>query len=651
MKKESKKELSIIIPCYNSEKYIVKCLNSLKKQLQNINHEIIIVDDCSQDNTVNVIKEYINNNILNIIFLQNENNKGAGYSRNKAIKIAKFDYISFIDSDDYLDDNYYETLLNILYTNNLDVVVCDINCVYEDQTPSVIGEGCCGKVSNINIINTGFAASPCNKIIRKNLLEKYPFAEGIMNEDIASIIAIIANCERIGYTNKTKYNYVQHSSSVQNSGLSDKRFDIFKSIELLEKRIRDNENHDKIMKIICYQQLFLFFIYVIPREKKLLKRTKFLRKFNRMSKKYNLKQNNLCFENLERRGKKASFYYKLLFYLNYYGFSFLTSLIISAYNSYHKFKYSSFIVNKKSVIKKNIDIKDLINVAKKQSKMHDNKIKLTAIIPNYNYEKFMYQRVYSILNQDYKIDELIILDDCSKDNSRELIDCIVDNLKEYINIKKIYNEKNSGSPFKQWKKGFDNASGDYVWIAEADDYCENNMVSCLMNTIKRNNDIVLSYVDTAFVDEFGVVRVKSIKPEIDIQKTNHWNKDFINDGVDEIKNYCYLNCTIANVSSVIFKNGDYDQYFKISSEFKQAGDWLFYVNVIKNGNISFINKPLNYYRVHGNNVTSTTKKEMHLEEIKKIHKIINDEFNLNDTCHDNMKKRIEFLKKVWDLNK
>lgn len=70
------------------------------------------------------------------------------------------------------------------------------------------------------MINTGFAASPCNKIIKKELLLKYPFAEGIMNEDVASIIAILANANKISYTNQTMYNYVQRPLSVQNTALS-----------------------------------------------------------------------------------------------------------------------------------------------------------------------------------------------------------------------------------------------------------------------------------------------------------------------------------------------------------------------------------------------------------------------------------------------
>lgn len=649
--KKVKTQLSIIIPCFNVSKYIVSCLDSIKTQLEKIEYEIILIDDKSTDNTLEIINDYIKNNKINIKLLINEKNSGAGYSRNKAVKEAKYDYISFIDADDYLDDNFYDEMFQNINEDNLDVIVSDFNIIYEDNTPSVVASGCDGKINKINMINTGFAASPCNKIIRKELLIKYPFAEGIMNEDIASIIAILANAKKISYTNKTRYNYVQHSSSIQNSRLSIKRFDIFKSINILKERIKDNIEYDEIMDAVAFQQLFLFFIYILPREKNFFKRWKYLRLFRKKSKIYNLINNSYAHENLFRRGKNARFYYTLIYNLNEKGFSFLTSSIMSMFNIYHNIKHSKFLSNNLSVIKKNISLDDIIKKAKKQSLMEDEIIKVSVVVPNYNYEKFLYQRIYSILNQDYKLYEIIILDDCSQDNSKELIDSLVNNLKDYINIKKDYNKENSGTAFKQWKKGFDLVSGDYVWIAEADDYCEKNMISKLVSTIKQDKEIVLSYVDTSFINTLGVRQLKTIKPEIDIQKSGHWESDFINDGLEEIKNYAFLNCTIANVSSCLIKNNNYTKILNECGTYKQAGDWLFYVNVMKCGKISFVNKPLNYYRVHGNNVSSTMKKERHIEEILKLYDIYIKEFKLTEKHKELMKKRIEFLRKVWGLDK
>ena len=279
----------------------------------------------------------------------------------------------------------------------------------------------------------------------------------------------------------------------------------------------------------------------------------------------------------------------------------------------------------------------------------ENEFSISVVIPNYNYEKFLLQRVYSILNQQIKIDELIILDDVSTDNSRELIDKIEKRVKDSINFKKVYNKENSGTAFKQWRKGFEVASGDYIWIAEADDYCEKTFLKNVVKPIKKENDVVLSYADTAFIDKDGYIIMRTIKPEIDILKTGHWDHNFVREGKDEIAEYAYLNCTIANVSSVLFKREDYTAFFEKAGQYRQAGDWLFYLAIMSTGKIAFCNKPLNYYRVHGNNVTSKTKKQKHFDEIKKIHTEIENKYGLTKEQKKNIKNRYDFLKKVWYL--
>ena len=108
-KNSNKKGISVIIPCYNVENYIKKCLDNLENKLQNFDYEIILVDDCSTDNTKEIIKSIIKSK--KIIFLENEENHGAGYSRNLALQKAKYDYISFIDADYFIDDNFYDEMM------------------------------------------------------------------------------------------------------------------------------------------------------------------------------------------------------------------------------------------------------------------------------------------------------------------------------------------------------------------------------------------------------------------------------------------------------------------------------------------------------------------------------------------------------------
>ena len=97
------------------------------------------------------------------------------------------------------------------------------------------------------------------------------------------------------------------------------------------------------------------------------------------------------------------------------------------------------------------------------------KPKLSVIVPNYNYARFLNARIGSILNQSFQDFELILLDDCSTDNSREVLECYRNN-PHVSHI--VFNEQNSGSPFIQWMKGIELARGEYIWIAEADDLAD-----------------------------------------------------------------------------------------------------------------------------------------------------------------------------------
>lgn len=123
---------------------------------------------------------------------------------------------------------------------------------------------------------------------------------------------------------------------------------------------------------------------------------------------------------------------------------------------------------------------------------------VSVIIPNYCHARFLNQRIDSVLNQTYRDYEVIILDDCSTDNSREIIE-------SYRNHPKIshivYNEKNSGSTFIQWEKGFELARGEYIWIAESDDVARSTFLEECMNAFSSYSDVSIVFSDCLFVDE------------------------------------------------------------------------------------------------------------------------------------------------------
>ena len=243
--------------------------------------------------------------------------------------------------------------------------------------------------------------------------------------------------------------------------------------------------------------------------------------------------------------------------------------------------------------------------------------KVSAIVPNFNYARFLKDRIYSILNQTYPVYELIILDDASTDNSVQIINEILSQCKD-IRVKTAINEKNSGSVFLQWKKGIEMAEGDYFWIAEADDCCEPDFLETAMKGF-RDPGTVLSYTDSARIDDNNCVISPDCQDLYNMFDSSHWNHDFINDGKAEIRYALGILNTIMNVSSVVWKSRDFGTLLDEAGKYKVAGDWYLYLNILKEGKLAFSASSLNYYRKHGSDsVTGSVRADDEYREICSI---------------------------------
>lgn len=634
------KKISVIVAVYNTEKYLDRCIESLLNQTYK-NMELVIVEDCSTDSSRKLLKKYKGNKNIKVFY--NRENRGLSYSRNYGLKKSTGDFIGYIDSDDYVEPDYYEKLMSSIKDNKSDIAICDIKLV-DEQTNKIQRCKCYANDFDVySVVNNGFAASACNKLFKRKNIEKYPFAEGKVNEDIAVVIPTVIQAKKISYAD-TCYFYVQRGGSIQNSKFSDKRFDIFDGVKTTLERIKNEQNYEFYKNAIVYNQLILLLMFAIPKERNFIKRYKFLKKFNELSKDYKITKNTNYLEYLENSKRINQIYYKNLVNLNEKKMILLDNVWISFYKTLRFLKHKK---NKKLIPK--IDIQCIEKAAKKQKKLAEQGIKISVVVPNYNYSNYLYQRVYSILNQNYKIHELIILDDASKDNSLFYIKQIEQKISGFVNVKVVVNDINSGNAFSQWQKGINLATGDYVWVAEADDYAKKNFLNEVVSPLKKNNNIVISYADTGFIDSNGYITKNSLVDQIDILKTNHWNASYVNKGISEINCYSYLNCTIPNVSGTIIKKGNYDEIFESAKKFHQSGDWFTYLNILNLGDISFINKTLNYYRVHGNNISQTFDKKAHILEIQRIYKFVKEKYGIDDEQQIQMYNRIKFLCKVWSV--
>lgn len=282
-------------------------------------------------------------------------------------------------------------------------------------------------------------------------------------------------------------------------------------------------------------------------------------------------------------------------------------------------------------------------------------LEVSVILPNYNHSNFLDKRLQSILNQTYQNFELIILDDCSTDNSKE----IIEKYRSHERVSYIeYNEVNGGTPFKQWDKGISKAKGTFIWIAESDDYCEPNFLAELIPPMKNDADLVLAFCQSLFVspDERIVGR----------SEAENLSKKM--GGRDFLRRYLLGSNSIDNVSMAVFRK---DVISSISSEyknFKYCGDWLLYANICLKGSVFISGKYLNYYLRHNKSVSTSSSKmgydflegnkifhfiknNVQVEDndiLKALNQRINRYIELKDEFHGNLKKDV--MKSILDLD-
>jgi glycosyltransferase involved in cell wall biosynthesis len=235
---------------------------------------------------------------------------------------------------------------------------------------------------------------------------------------------------------------------------------------------------------------------------------------------------------------------------------------------------------------------------------------VSVIVPNYNHSKFIKERLDSICSQTFQDFELIILDDYSTDNSRE----IIESYRQLPNVSIYYNAKNSGSPFKQWKKGIKLAKGKYIWIAESDDVAEPAFLETMVQKLIGGHG--LAYCRSADINENG--GKKSDFFWADGLDENRWKSDYENKGKDEIKNFLVYRCTIPNASACVFEK----KYAPLDCGFDKmrfCGDWLFWIKLLEKTSIDYSAKTLSHFRHHEG---STRNKKSSKQELKKKLEII-----------------------------
>lgn len=239
-------KVSIIVPIYNSEKYLEKCLKSILIQsLKEI--EIICINDGSTDNSLNIVKNFMK--LDKRIVLIDKKNEGVSKARNDGLKIAKGQYILNVDSDDWIEKNYCEELFNKAILNGLDMVVSDIyldsdkkNIYFRDL---IIDDN--KIITSKEYLETFFKENlvgyTCNKLIKKELYENIFYPEDIsLFEDIIVVSNLIKKSNKIGKLNKAYYHYVENTTSISRKLNMSKIKDTYNCFKKLKDIFVNNEN-------------------------------------------------------------------------------------------------------------------------------------------------------------------------------------------------------------------------------------------------------------------------------------------------------------------------------------------------------------------------------------------------------------------------
>jgi glycosyltransferase involved in cell wall biosynthesis len=226
---------------------------------------------------------------------------------------------------------------------------------------------------------------------------------------------------------------------------------------------------------------------------------------------------------------------------------------------------------------------------------------VSVIVPNYNHARYLRRRIDTILGQTFLDFELILLDDCSTDNSRDIIAAYAGDSRVRIEL----NAENSGSTFKQWNKGVRLAKGKYVWIAESDDYADEKLLERLLGILEGDENITLAFCRSWRISHDD--QLKGFEDAYLQHRGSHgWDADFCAEGPQECRSYFLFINPVPNASAVVFRRNVYERVGGADESMVLCGDWKLWAAMALAGRIAYISRPLNYYRSHEATLRSKT---------------------------------------------
>ncbi len=259
-------KLSVIIPVYNGQDCILRCLESIIKQTYK-DMEIIVVNDGSTDSTKDIIEEFQKKHIDRELTIVNQVNKGNSLARKSGIDIAKGEYVGFVDADDWIEMKYFESLVEVVKNTNADMVCSEVTKDIgnkEKILPHFTDKLTLNSVEAINLLHKRKAVYQymANKIIKKSILEKVIFPEeGMIGEDYTVIVQVLCLSNVIALSRERGYHYIISEESLSHVGYSENfenSLRIYPQIEkYLSKRFPDSKTDISNFMLQNYMGAFM----------------------------------------------------------------------------------------------------------------------------------------------------------------------------------------------------------------------------------------------------------------------------------------------------------------------------------------------------------------------------------------------------------
>ncbi len=256
-------KLSVIVPCYNVEEYVRKCVDSIiDNDVRDI--EIILVNDGSKDSTLDILREYEKK--YNYIKVIDKENGGLSDARNAGLKEARGEYVAFIDSDDTINKKMFKDMLDKASNGDYDLITCGVKMIYSDHSLDV-DPGFKNDLIGKDVIKKqmyDFYPAACNKIYKREKIEGIKFKKGIYYEDVEFIYRLLPNLDSIGYVDGYYYEYLQRDDSITYT-YSDKLYDMINNFDSIFDYYKKNKLFDEYKEELEYVYVRYSFATFIKR--------------------------------------------------------------------------------------------------------------------------------------------------------------------------------------------------------------------------------------------------------------------------------------------------------------------------------------------------------------------------------------------------